>query len=93
MEDGSTATLEDYAKYRLCAQSVRPTERGLVTVTRFDFSLGHWVFHSEKDVVDLDITDPNVSDADLDTHLATYPVNYQSTFDRPNLRPVVAGGK
>ena len=31
---------------------------GFVAVTRFDFNLGHWVLYSEKDVVDLDITDP-----------------------------------
>ena len=37
-EDGSIATLEDYAKHQLCTQSVHPTEHGLVTVTRFDFS-------------------------------------------------------
>jgi hypothetical protein len=64
-----------------------------VAVTRFDFNLGHWVLYSEKDVVDLDITDPNVSDADLNTHLATYPVIFRSTFDRSNLRPVVADSK
>jgi hypothetical protein len=43
--------------------------------------------------MDLDETDPNASDADLDAQLATYPVIYQSTFDRSHLRPVVAGSK
>ena len=100
-EDGSPATLEDYYKNQFATQSAHPSEKGLVTVlepdlvavTRFDFNLGHWVLYSEKDVVDLDITDPNVSDADLNTHLATYPVIFRSTFDRSNLRPVVADSK
>jgi hypothetical protein len=35
--------------------------------------------------MDLDETDPNASDADLDAQLATYPVIYKSTFDRSHL--------
>ena len=76
-EDGSPATLEDYYRNQLATQSAHPTEKGLVTVldpdlvavTRFDCSLGHWVLYSEKDVVDLDITDPNVSDAVGEGHI------------------------
>jgi|ERR1017187_648730 hypothetical protein len=76
-EDGSPATLEDYYKNQFATQSAHPSEKGLVTVlepdlvavTRFDFSLGHWVLYSEKDVVDLDITDPNVSDAVGEGHI------------------------
>lgn len=100
-EDGSPATFEDYYKNQLATQSVHPTEKGLVTVlcpdvvacTRFDVAKGRWVLHTERGHMDLDISDPSTSDADLDAHLATYPVIYQSTFDRSNLTPVVADGQ
>src|ERR1039457_2623466 len=100
-EDGSPATLEDYYRNQLATQSAHPTEKGLATVlcpdvvaiTRFDVAKGHWVLYTDRGSMDLDETDPNASDADLEAQLATYPVIYQSTFDRSHLRPVVAGSK
>jgi len=96
-EDGSPATFEDYYRNQLATQSVHPTEKGLATVlcpeivatARFDETKGHWVLHCDGGTMNLDISDPNASDADLDAHLATYPVIYQSTFDRSHLPPVV----
>jgi hypothetical protein len=100
-EDGSPVTLEDYYRNQLATQSAHPTEKGLATVlcpdvvaiTRFDVAKGHWVLYTDRGSMDLDETDPNASDADLDAQLATYPVIYQSTFDRSHLRLVVAGSK
>jgi hypothetical protein len=78
-EDGSPATIEDYRKHQLCTQSVQPSEKGLVTVicpdivavTRYDSAKGHWVLYTDRGTMDLDETDPNASDADLDAQLAT----------------------
>ena len=92
-EDVSPATVEDYYKNQLATQSVHPTEKGLATVlcpdvvatTRFDAAKGHWVLYTDRGAMDLDETDPNASDADLDAQLATYPVIYKSTFDRSHL--------
>jgi hypothetical protein len=96
-EDGSPATLEDYYRNQLATQSAHPTERGLATVLCPDLVVevakGHWVLYTDRGSMDLDETDPNASDADLDAQLATYPVIYQSTFDRSHLRLVVAGSK
>jgi hypothetical protein len=99
-EDGSPATLEDYYRNQLATQSAHPTEKGVVTVlcpdvvamTRFDVTRGHWVLSTGRGSMDLEISDPNASDADLDAHLAMYPVIYRSTFDRSHLRTTAADG-
>lgn len=100
-EDGTPATLDDYARHQLDTQCTDRNNRGSVTVifpdvvatTHYDTAIGHWICQDPKLTVPpivLDETDPNASDETLRSELIMYPVSYKSTFDRSHLTQTTA---
>ena len=59
-------------------------------MTHYDLDKGHWVLDHDGHSQDVGVIDPNATDATLITELATYPVIFESKFDRSHLHTEAA---
>jgi hypothetical protein len=93
-EDGTPATLPDFAQHQYATQVAIGGDKGMVTVlmpgiiasTYFDVANGRWILKAPGHrPIDLLITDPSATDEEIRADISTCPVIYETTIDRTHV--------